>query len=164
MNKQQIYDYLKQENIWHEITEHEAVYNMAELSNIEIPYPEYDAKNLFVRDDKKRNYYLITVKGDKRVDLKEFRKNNYTRALSFASAEDLMNIIGLIPGAVTPLGLLNDSEHKVTLCLDNDFMNDLGLIGVHPNDNTATVWLKATDLVDLIQGHGNTVNIVKICS
>lgn len=40
---------------------------MAELSNIEIPYPEYDAKNLFVRDDKKRNYYLITVKGDKRV-------------------------------------------------------------------------------------------------
>ena len=45
MNKQQIYDYLRQENIWHEITEHEAVYNMAELSNIEIPYPEYDAKN-----------------------------------------------------------------------------------------------------------------------
>ena len=49
MNKQQIYDYLKRENIWHGITEHEAVYNMAELSNIEIPYPEYDAKNpLFV--------------------------------------------------------------------------------------------------------------------
>lgn len=49
MNKQQIYDYLRQEDIWHEITEHEAVYNMAELSNIEIPYPEYDAKiSLFV--------------------------------------------------------------------------------------------------------------------
>lgn len=46
MNKQQIYNYLKQENVWHEITEHEAVYNMAELSGIEIPYPEYDAKNL----------------------------------------------------------------------------------------------------------------------
>ena len=53
MNKQQIYDYLRQENIWYEVTEHEAVYNMAELSNIEIPYPECDAKNLFVRDDKK---------------------------------------------------------------------------------------------------------------
>lgn len=49
MNKQQIYDYLKQENVWHEITEHEAVYNMAELSSLEIPYPEYDAKiSLFV--------------------------------------------------------------------------------------------------------------------
>ena len=86
---------------------------MAELSNIEIPYPEYDAKNLFVRDDKKRNYYLITVKGDKRVNLKEFRKNN-TRPLSFASADDLMGIMGLVPGAVTPLGLLNDTGCKVT--------------------------------------------------
>ena len=162
MNKQQIYDYLNQENVWYEITEHEAVYNMAELSNIEIPYPEYDAKNLFVRDDKKRNYYLITVKGDKRGNLKEFRKNNNTRPLSFASADDLMEIMGLIPGAVTPLGLLNDTECKVTLFLDNDFIGDLGLIGVHPNDNTATVWIKANDLVTLIQQHGNTVNFVRI--
>ena len=162
MNKQQIYDYLNQENVWYEITEYEAVYNMAELSNIEIPYPEYDAKNLFVRDDKKRNYYLITVKGDKRVNLKEFRKNNNTRPLSFASADDLMEIMGLIPGAVTPLGLLNDTECKVTLFLDNDFIGDLGLIAVHPNDNTATVWIKANDLVTLIQQHGNTVNFVRI--
>ena len=162
MNKQQIYDYLNQENVWYEITEHEAVYNMAELSNIEIPYPEYDAKNLFVRDDKKRNYYLITVKGDKRMNLKEFRKNNNTRPLSFASADDLMEIMGLIPGAVTPLGLLNDTECKVTLFLDNDFIGDLGLIGVHPNYNTATVWIKANDLVTLIQQHGNTVNFVRI--
>lgn len=162
MDKQQIYDYLKQENVWYEITEHEAVYNMAELSNIEIPYPECDAKNLFVRDDKKKNYYLITVKGDKRVDLKEFRKNNNTRALSFASADDLMDIMGLVPGAVTPFGLLNDSECKVTLFLDNAFMNNLGLIGIHPNDNTATVWLKIKDLIKLIQQHGNRVNIVQI--
>lgn len=151
MNKQEIYDYLGQANIWHDITEYEAVYNMAELSSIEIPYPEYDTKNLFVRDDKKRNYYLITAKGDKRVDLKEFRKNNNTRTLSFAAADDLMDIMGLIPGAVTPFGLLNDAECKVTLFLDNDFMNGLGLIGVHQNDNTATVWLKAKDLMKLIQ-------------
>lgn len=95
---------------------------MAELSNIEIPYPEYDAKNLFVRDDKKRNYYLITVKGNKRVNLKEFRKNNNTRPLSFVSADDLMEIMGLILGALTPLGLLNDTGCKVTLFLDNDFI------------------------------------------
>ena len=162
MNKQEIYDYLRQENIWHEITEHEAVYNMAELSNIEVPYPEYDAKNLFVRDDKKRNYYLITVKGDKRVDLKEFRRNNNTRPLSFASAEDLMEKMNLIPGAVTPLGLLNDAECKVTLFLDKEFLDDKGLIGVHPNDNTATVRLKVSDLMKLIQQHGNTVNVVRI--
>ena len=55
MNKLEIYNYLKKINIWHEITEHKAVYNMAELAQIDIPYPNSEAKNLFVRDDKKRN-------------------------------------------------------------------------------------------------------------
>ncbi len=162
MNKQEIYDFIKDKNIRYEITEHKAVFNMAELSQVEIPYPEYDAKNLFVRDDKKRNYYLITVKGDKRVDLKEFRKNNATRPLSFASEQDLMSIMNLIPGAVTPLGLLNDNELKVILYLDKKFLNDKQIIGVHPNDNTATLWLKVTDLIDIIKEHGNQVNIVEI--
>lgn len=112
MNKQDIYNFLNQRNIWHEITEHKAVYNMAEVAEIDIPYPEADAKNLFIRDDKKKNYYLITVKGNKKVDLKEFRKQNNTRPLSFASENELMDIMSLIPGAVTPLGLLNDKEKK----------------------------------------------------
>lgn len=162
MNKQEIYNLLKEKNIWHEITEHKAVYNMAELAEIEIPYPEADAKNLFVRDDKKRNYYLITVKGDKRVDLKEFRKANQTRPLSFASEEDLMKILGLSAGSVTPLGVLNDEERKVTVYLDKDFFDELGLIGVHPNNNTATVWLKAEDLVRMIEEHGNRINVVSV--
>ena len=161
MNKQEIYSFLHEQGIWHEITEHAAVYNMAELADIDIPYPEADAKNLFVRDDKKRNYYLITVKGDKRVDLKEFRQSNGTRALSFASAEDLMSIMGLIPGSVTPLGILNDKDLRVTVYLDSDFLAG-NLIGVHPNDNTATVWLKADDLIGIIKSHGNSVYVVKI--
>ena len=67
MNKQEIYEYLKNKNIQHKVTEHEAVYNMEELAQTDLPYPEAVAKNLFVRDDKKRNYYLIAVKGDKRI-------------------------------------------------------------------------------------------------
>ena len=142
MNKQEIYDYLNSRDIWHEITEHEAVYNMEEVARIQLPYPEQEAKNLFVRDDKKKNYYLITVKGEKRVDLKEFRSRNNTRRLGFASESDLMEILGLIPGAVTPFGLLNDEERKVQFFLDRDFLEEPGFLGVHPNDNTATVWLK----------------------
>lgn len=160
MNKQEIYNLLKEKNIWHEITEHGAVYNMDDLSHVQLPYPEADAKNLFIRDDKKRNYYLITVTSEKRVDLKEFRNKYGTAKLSFASAEDLMDILGLIPGAVTPLGLLNDTECKVKLFLDSAF--DSGLIGVHPNDNTATVWLKTQDLVKLIRECGNEVQLVVI--
>lgn len=162
MNKQEIYDFIKNKNIWYEITEHKAVFNMEELSEIEIPYPEYDAKNLFVRDDKKRNYYLITVNGNKRVDLKEFRNDNNTRPLSFASEQDLMSIMNLIAGSVTPLGLLNDNELKVLFYLDKDFLNGKQIIGVHPNDNTATLWLKVTDLIDIIKEHGNQVNVVKL--
>ncbi len=162
MNKQEIYEYLASRNIWYEITEHKAVYNMAELSQIDIPYPEADAKNLFVRDDKKRNYYLITVKGDKRVDLKQFRQKNNTRSLSFASENDLRNIMNLTAGSVTPLGILNDTELKVKVFLDKDFLEPSNLIGIHPNDNTATVWMKTDDLVDIIREHGNPVDIVKI--
>lgn len=162
MNKQEIYDFIKGKDIWYEVTEHKAVFNMDELSELEMPYPEYDAKNLFVRDDKKRNYYLITVKENKRVDLKKFRNDNNTRPLSFASEQDLMGIMNLIAGSVTPLGLLNDNELKVIFYLDKDFLNCKQIIGVHPNDNTATLWLKVTDLIDIIQEHGNQVNIVEL--
>lgn len=160
MDKQQTYDYLSAHGVEYEVTEHAAVFNMAELETVELPYPERDAKNLFVRDDKRRNHYLITVMGDKRVDLREFRRANGTRPLSFASADDLMAIMGLIPGAVTPLGLLNDDERRVTLFLDASFVG--GIVGVHPNDNTATVWLQTEDLVRIIEEHGNEVRVVEM--
>lgn len=161
MTKEEIYNFIKGKNLWHEITEHKAVFNMDEVSEIEMPYPEYDAKNLFVRDDKKKNYYLITVRGNKKVDLKKFRKENNTRNLSFATENDLMNIMNLIPGSVTPLGLLNDKELKVVFYLDEDFLDGKKIIGVHPNDNTATLWLKTDDLIEIIKEHGNKINIAK---
>ena len=160
MTKQETYALLTKAGIQYEITEHQAVFNMKELEEIEQPYPDRDAKNLFVRDDKKKNYFLITVRGDRRVDLKEFRQVHQLRHLSFASADELMGILKLIPGAVTPLGLLNDEERKVTLYLDVALAG--GLVGVHPNDNAATVWLKAEDLVKLIRDHGNAVQVVEI--
>lgn len=161
MNKQEVYDFLTSRGIEYEVTERGAVFNMEEMSHVELPHPEADAKNLFVRDDKKRNYYLITVRGDKRVDLKKFREEHGTRSLSFASENDLMSLLGLIPGAVTPLGILNDSERKVKFFLDEELLKG-GLIGVHPNDNTATVWLKTTELIDIITEHGNEVEAVRI--
>ncbi len=153
MSKTEIYDYLSKQQIPFEITEHPAVFRMGELSDVVLPYPEWDAKNLFVRDDKKQNYYLITVRGDKRVDLKAFRREQGLRNLSFASPEDLLEILGLIPGSVSPFGLLNDTEHRVHFYLDQEFEGHP--IGVHPNDNTATVWLQAADLMALVQAHGN---------
>ena len=159
MDKQSIYDLLEKRGFWHVTTEHKPVYNMEEAGRLELPYPQSDAKNLFIRDDKKRNYYLITVKGNKRVDLKAFRQQNDTRPLTFASDQELMDMLGLIPGAVTPLGLLNDREHKVTFWLDKSFLEGSGLIGVHPNDNTATVWLKTEDLLRLLEESGTQITL-----
>ena len=160
MNKQETYEYLTEHGVQYEVTEHQAVFNMAELDSVELPYPDRDAKNLFVRADKKRNFYLITVKGDKRVDLKAFRKAQGLRALSFASAEDLMALMKLVPGAVTPLGLLNDDERRVIFYMDASFRS--GLVGVHPNDNTATVWMAAEELARIVREHGNEVRWVEI--
>ena len=157
MNKSAIYALLKQRHLWHEVTEHPAVYNMAEVTAVKLPYPEAEAKNLLVCDDHHRAYYLLTVKGDQRVDLKAFRQQFQTRRLTFASAQDLKVRLGVIPGAVTPLGLLNDDSRRINFFIDQAFLAAPGLIGVHPNDNTATVCLKTTDLLALIRQHGNPV-------
>ena len=151
MNKEETLAVLNRNGIEFERFEHPAIFNMEEAAEINLPWPEDEAKNLFVRDDKKRNYYLITVKGDKRVDLKQFRKEHGTRALSFASAEDLEAKLKLAPGAVTPLGLLNDDSCSVILYLDEDFQSGSQRIGVHPNDNTATIRLKTDDLIRLLK-------------
>lgn len=151
---------LEEYGIPYELSEHPAVFNIEEISKIDLPYPDRIAKNLFIRDDKKRNYALLTIMGHQRVDLKEFRKSQGTRALSFASSEDLFRFLKLTPGAVTPLGLLNDSDHSVRLFLDASFLEGNGKIGVHPNDNTATVWLSTNDLIRLLSTHGTTIQTV----
>ena len=161
MNKSETLYYLDQLGIKYEIMEHPAVYNMAEMEKIALPHPEADAKNLFVRDDNKRNYYLLTIKGDKRVNLQQFREENGTRRLSFASPQDLKEKLDLAPGSVTPLGLLNDSHHEIPFYLDSYFSQQTRIV-VHPNHNTATIWLKPQDLLKVIKGLGNPVRVVKI--
>ena len=161
MNKSETLYYLDQRGIKYEIVEHQAVYNMAEMEKIALPHPEADAKNLFVRDDKKRNYYLLTIKSDKRVNLQQFHEENDTRRLSFASPQDLKEKLDLAPSSVIPLGLLNDSEHQISFYIDSYFSQQ-PRIAVHPNDNTATIWLKPQALIHLIKDLGNLVKVVKM--
>lgn len=161
MTKKEIYNFLESRNLWHEVRNHGKVYNMNELSEIAMPYPDAIAKNIFICDDKKQNYYLITVKGNKRVNLKAFRKTYNTRQLHFASEEELFEIMKLTPGSVSPFGILNDSERKVNFYIDKEFLEGTPIIGVHPNDNSATVWMNAQDLIEIISEHGNPVNILE---
>lgn len=162
MNKPEIYEYLNARGVAHEITEHEAVVSMKELTSVPLPHPDRDAKNLFLLDDKKQKYYLVTVMGDKRVDVKAFRRAHGTRPLNFAPPEAIEKIFKVKPGSVSPFGALNDENREVKVFLDEDFFTGSGLIGVHPNDNTATVWLSAPDLKSLLESHGTSVEITDI--
>lgn len=162
MDKQEIYNFLDNNKIAYEAIEHEAVYSMDELGECELPHNEYDAKNLFIRDDKRNNYWLITVRGNKKTDLKAFRKKFETRPVKFCDEVELREKLNLYPGAVSPFGLLNNKDGDVVLVLDEDFFKDECLIGCHPNDNTATVFMDASDLKSLIEASGNSVIVVEI--
>lgn len=161
MNKIETLRYLDQHQINYEKIDHPAIYNMEDLAQLHLPHPEADAKNLFIRDDQKKHYYLLTVKGNKKVNLQQFRQKFGTRRLTFASPEDMKNMLQLEPGSVTPLGLLNDQSKQIPLFLDSYFIEQ-PLIAVHPNENTATIWLKSMDLIDLIKKHGNPVQITEM--
>lgn len=160
LSKEQTCEALRAMGIEYERVDHPAVCNMAEMAKIDLPHPEAEAKNLFLRDDRREHFFLLTVRGDRRVDLKEFRRARQTRPLRFASEEELSSLLGLIPGAVTPLGVLNDAEHRVKFFLDRAFAG--GLVGVHPNDNTATLWLRAEDLIRVVRDHGNEIEYIDL--
>lgn len=151
---------LEKLNINYEIVYHDPIYTMEEMKKLNLKDEKTIAKNLFLRDDKKRNYYLLSIFGDKTVNLKNIKEKIGSRPLSFASENDLYQFLSLTKGSVTPLGILNDKDKKVKVYIDNDFK--CGKIGIHPNENTATVWLNSGDLIKLIEYHGNSVEWMKI--
>jgi Ala-tRNA(Pro) deacylase len=157
-SKQEIINILNTLNIEYEVISHEAVFTINEMPALNLPKAEHVAKNLFVRDDKKRNYFLFVVREEKMINLKQMRVKVGSRPLSFASESDLYQYLGLYKGAVTPFGVINDKTHNVNVYIDADFKNSL--IGVHPNENTATVWLKTEDLVNFIKQQGNQVEYI----
>jgi len=95
------------------------------------------------------------------VNLKELRGLLDSRPLRFASEEELSHYLGLQKSAVSPFGILNDTERKVEVIIDEDLL-PLHNIGIHPNQNIATIWISIEDLLKLIQRHGNNVRMNKI--
>ena len=160
--KEEIYQLLKDRAVEFDAVDHPALWSMSDVCEVEIPHPEADAKNLFLKEKKHDNYFLITVRGDKRVDLKKFREKQGTRALTFGSAEELEELLGVIPGMVSPFGLLNDKDCKVRFFIDREFFDEPYMIGIHPNDNTATVVLRTDDLIKIVQDHGTEITVIDI--
>ncbi len=139
---------------------HKAVFSIQEMEEAGVMHGDRIAKNLFLRDDRKRAYYLVSIRNDRTADLKELRRMLGSRPLSFASEDDLHLLLGLGKGEVTPFGLLNDSDHRVRFILDSFFSG--GVIGIHPNVNTETLFLKAEKLVSLLSEEGTECTILDL--
>ena len=95
------------------------------------------------------------------MDLKALAEYIGSSKLSFGSAERLDKYLGLTQGSVSPLGLLNNEDKSVVMIFDRDLIGN-DEVGVHPNENTATLWLKTSDLINIIEENGNQVNIIEI--
>ena len=146
--QEEVLSLLRSRGIGFEEMHHPPVYTIDEMLALDMPDQEHIAKNLFLRDDKKRNYYLVVSREDRKVDLKALREVLGSRPLSMASENDLWDFLKLRKGAVTPFGVLNDPERRVSVTIDSFFQGSV--LGIHPNDNTCTVWIGSDDLVSVI--------------
>ena len=143
--KQRVYDALEQLKIKYEVVEHEPVHTMEDMDRLGLPQKGTLCKNLFLRDAKGKRHSLVTCDEKKTVDLKTLGRQLGAGNLSFASEDRLEKYLGLKQGSVSPFGLMNDTEHAVEFFIDKDLSRCKSL-GIHPLENTATVFLSFKDL------------------
>lgn len=159
--KLKVLDTLKNLAIPYDIYEHEAVFTIDEMDRIGLDADAEICKNLFLRNAKGDEHYLVILKGEKRADLASIARQVGSTKLSFASEERLYKFLGLLKGAVTPMGVISDVKHEVTVIVDND-IKDLPRIGVHPNVNTSSIVLSYDDLMKYIENAGNRIIYAEI--
>ena len=118
-------------------------------------------KNLFVKD-KKDQYFLLTVGEDAIVDLKTIHQTiGAASKVSFGKPEALLALLGVVPGAVTVFGTINDVDHKVSVFLDSSLMAH-DIINGHPLVNDATTSIASADLIKFLEATGHTPRILKL--
>lgn len=158
--KQLVYDTLEKMNIPFEKVEHTAVYTIEEMQKLGFPAGATVAKNLFLRDAKGKRHFLIVVGAEQPVNLKYLEEPLQSTKLSFASEERLQKHLGLAKGSVSPFGLLNDAEQWVEFYLDEKLLAHQ-VIGVHPNDNTATVFISPENLLQFVGATGHELHSIR---
>ncbi len=159
--KQKVYDKLTDMGIKYDIIEHPPVYTIEEMEKLDLTDKAEVCKNLFVRDAKGKKHFLIVLSKDKKADLTRLAAQIGSTKLSFASEERLDKYLGLKKGAVSPLGIINDTGKAVEVVFDKELIGKTNL-GVHPNDNTATVVLSYDDLKKVITDNGNRIIYVNV--
>jgi len=156
-----IYDILDSLGIQYEHIEHPAVYTSEEARQLVPQRQAKAAKNLFLRDKKGKRHVLLVVADHKAVDFSTIERQTGLRHLSLASPERLMRFLGVTPGAVSLLALVNDPQGRVELLIDRELWEGEE-IQAHPLVNTATVVMAIADMACFIDHSGHTIQFVDV--
>ena len=157
LDPQQLFARLDALGIAHRTVEHPPVFTVEQAKALRGDLPGHHIKNLFLRN-KKGRMWLAVIDEDRPVDLASLADRLEAGRFSFGSPERLMKHLGVLPGAVTPMSLINDRDHLVQPVLDAKIIAG-GPINCHPLVNDMTLTIEAPDLLRFIEacGHRPTV-------
>lgn len=156
-----IYAILNELNIPYTRFDHAPVFTVAEGEALIKSLPGAPSKNLFLRDKIGTKHYLVVMYALKRADLKELAALLGEQKLSFASPERLMEHLGVTPGSVTPLALINDTEKAVHLIIDTELWSHDSM-QFHPLTNTATLVIARPDMEKFFAWSGHTPHFLTL--
>ncbi|MEO1191955.1 MAG: prolyl-tRNA synthetase associated domain-containing protein [Pseudomonadota bacterium] len=142
---EELFEKLRALEIAWQAVSHPPLYTVADSKELRGQLAGHHVKNLFLRN-KKGGQWLVTCLEDREIDLKSLAAALNAGRISFGSPARLMAALGLRPGAVTPLAVINDLGGQVTLVLDAE-LTDGQPVWVHPLVNDQTIALKGPDLL-----------------
>lgn len=144
-----VYDFLDSLQIMYQRVDHEAAMNMEVCEAIDQALQATICKNLFLCNRQETDFYLLMMPGTKKFKTKDLSKQLGVSRLSFASEKYMEQFLDITPGSVSVMGLMNDSDHRVHLVIDEDVLAG-EYVGCHPCINTSSLKLKTQDLITKI--------------
>jgi Ala-tRNA(Pro) deacylase len=156
-----IYSLLDDLSIEYQRIDHLPVYTSEQARSLIPEQPAASAKNLFLKNKKGREHFLIVFDDQKKMDMKQLANQIGSSRLSLASPERLQEHLGVDPGAVSLLALVNDPDKKVQLLFDQDLWNE-GFLQCHPLVNTTTLILSMADVKRFLDRVGHITKLVEI--
>ena len=152
--------FLEQLRIETRTVEHPPLFTVEQSRKLRGEIEGGHTKNLFLKD-KKDTVFLVTAEEDAELDMKSLHTRLPSARLSFGRPELLGELLGVIPGAVTPFGAINDTAGRVTIVLDTHLMRHERL-NFHPLENTATTTIARDDLLRFLRATGHEPRILPV--
>ncbi len=157
-----VYELLDKLQIPYVRVDHEPMMTIEACAEVDAVLGIKICKNLFLCNSQKNKFHLLLMPGDKRFDTKTFCKQIGSPRLSFAPAEYMEKYLNITPGSVSVMGLMNDTEHAVSLYIDKDVLEQEEF-GCHPCINTSSMKLKTKDVIEKFLPYtGHSYEVVEL--